>query len=134
MGEEFDRNPFLLFTLRGMTQEELRTRLTGTATSELAAAHTLPAEPLEADTSTFWNGRSLDEAALDAVQPPPVSAPLLRRLGSFPFWRGDVPLLEICKSCLLRRVGGGAEGISRGESFVAKRRLMAAGRFTLGAK
>ena len=93
LGEEFDRDPFLIFTLRGMTNDELRTRLTGAADTQTEVAAVPPPEPLAADPVTFWTGVASESAIGDAVQPPPVSAPLLRRLGAFPFWRGDVPLL-----------------------------------------
>jgi uncharacterized Zn finger protein len=103
LGEEFDRDPFLMFRLRGMTREELLERL-GRATAPAApgraadeqpeeASPAAPPEPLSADPETFWNG-SLKEGWLGAVAIPPVAAALPRRLGGFPFWRGTEPFLK----------------------------------------
>jgi uncharacterized Zn finger protein len=97
LGEEFDRDPFLLFTLRGITREELIEALTGlgaSADSAEAGEAALPPEPLAADPHEFWNGAPLTANPWGEVRRPPVSAALIKRLGSFPFWRGEVPLLE----------------------------------------
>ena len=94
LGEEFDRDPFLIFALRGMAQDELRARLTGaTAGEETAPAAPVP-QSLAADPALYWRGAPGHSEPSDPVRPPPVNAPLLRRLGGFPFWRGDEPLLE----------------------------------------
>ena len=95
LGEEFDRDPFLIFTLRGITREELMTQLTGlgvSADDELQSS--LPAEPLLADPTAFWQGTPLPADPWQEVRRPPVSAALVKRLGHFPFWRGAIPLLE----------------------------------------
>jgi uncharacterized Zn finger protein len=103
LGEEFDRDPFLMFRLRGMTREELLERL-GRATASTSSRRVpddQPAEaslvalpdPLSAEPETFWNG-SLKEGWLGAVAIPPVAAALPKRLGSFPFWRGTEPFLK----------------------------------------
>jgi uncharacterized Zn finger protein len=93
LGEEFDRDPFLLFKLRGMSREELVEKL-GAATP---AAQTeaveevipaLPPEPLTADVAAFWQGGALPDELFGEVRQPPASAALLKRLGNFPFWRG----------------------------------------------
>jgi uncharacterized Zn finger protein len=101
LGEEFDRDPFLIFKLRGMPREELipmlgsREKEPGRRKGKRQAPpaqdeeKTIPAsEPLSADPSLFWNGGSLPEDFFGEVQIPPVSAALLKRLGNFPFWRG----------------------------------------------
>ena len=94
LGDEFDRDPFLIFTLRGLNQEQIRTRLTGSASTTTDATAPPPPEPLSTDPILFWGGAPAPDTQPEAVHRPPVSAPLLRRLGSFPFWRADVPLLE----------------------------------------
>lgn len=88
LGEEFDQDPFLLFRLRGMSRDELVKRLTGSVPDE--AGETAP-QPL--DPATFWTG-AWESPALRNVRTPPVSVPLLRRIGGFPFWRDSVPLRE----------------------------------------
>ena len=95
LGEEFDRDPFLIFTLRGITREELLTQLTGRGIAALEEEETpLPPEPLSADLAAFWQGALLPEDLWGEVRRPPVAAALVKRLGKFPFWRGATPLLE----------------------------------------
>ncbi|HZW34668.1 MAG TPA: SWIM zinc finger family protein [Isosphaeraceae bacterium] len=104
LGEEFDRDPFLIFTLRGLTREELFERLeqadgkARAADSQPAAepagvAEPVASEPLPSDPSLFWNGQPLGEDPFGEVAAPPVAAALPRRLGGFPFWRGVQPFL-----------------------------------------
>jgi uncharacterized Zn finger protein len=101
LGEEFDRDPFLLFKLRGLTREELFEML-GYGP---AAAAVLPASnrdglagpaPVEASpaASSFWGGEESLDDLLGEVRVPEVTAILPKRLGSFPFWRGKAPFLE----------------------------------------
>ncbi len=100
LGEEFDRDPFLIFKLRGLSGEEL-IRMLGSREKERGGkkgkGKTPPreegkrppaSEPIPADVSLFWNGGNLPEDFFGEVQIPPVSAALLKRLGNFPFWRG----------------------------------------------
>jgi uncharacterized Zn finger protein len=101
LGEEFDRDPFLIFKLRGLSREELIPMLgsgkketpkgkgKGKTTTAREEEKKPPiSEPLPADVSLFWNGGPLPEDFFGEVQIPPVSAALLKRLGNFPFWRG----------------------------------------------
>ena len=97
LGEEFDRDPFLIFKLRGMSRDELVERLHGSAGNPLDAAPPTP-EPLPADVAEFWIGKPVPEGFLGDVRVPPMPAALLRRLGSFPFWRGEQPLLQAVES------------------------------------
>src|SRR5262249_35473253 len=54
-----------------------------------------PGEPLRAELDSFWNGQGdKDDASLGNVVIPPQAAVLPRRLGAFPFWRGEAPFLE----------------------------------------
>src|SRR5579871_695709 len=95
LGEEFDRDPFLLFTLRGITRAELLAGLTDAEEeSETVEAAPLPPEPLPADAETFWQGALLPDDLFGDVRQPPVCAALVKRLGVFPFWRAETPLLE----------------------------------------
>jgi uncharacterized Zn finger protein len=103
LGEEFDRDPFLIFKLRGLPREELIKMLGGgekkpdkrkgkrkpPPAQEEKKKTLLPRpEPLPVDGPLFWNGGVLPEDFFGEVQIPPVSAALLKRLGNFPFWRG----------------------------------------------
>jgi len=107
LGEEFDRDPFLLFTLRGMRREEFvgllggasrataRKKTSSRARSPEAAADTsLPPEPLTTEVVGFWHGGDLADELFGEVRLPPVPAALPKRLGNFPFWRGAERFLE----------------------------------------
>jgi uncharacterized Zn finger protein len=98
LGEEFDRDPFLIFRLRGLERDELvrlldRAAVTAAAPAERARPRRAP-DPLPNDATAFWRGGELPEDLLGEVDAPPVDAALLGRLGSFPFWRGRRPLGE----------------------------------------
>ena len=97
LGEEFDRDPFLLFRLRGLGREELLRRLSATEPAEGSAdaaptAAAEPAAPLPAEPSAFWPGGGVPDDLFGEVETPPASAAWLRRLGNFPFWRGEALL------------------------------------------
>ncbi len=110
LAEEFDRDPFMLFNLRGRTQEEI--------TEALRKSRTVMAEsPPEPDLSDvavdtkgmeelkeaegkyggdgsnvaersigdFWSGTELESFSVD-ISPPDVSAAIIKRLGTPEFW------------------------------------------------
>jgi uncharacterized Zn finger protein len=98
LGEEFDRDPFLLFRLRGLSREDLVGRLGEAARAGEAAAEppaaAAPAEALPAEPGAFWSAGGLPDDLFGDVQAPPVSAAWPKRLGNFPFWRGGERFLE----------------------------------------
>jgi uncharacterized Zn finger protein len=106
LAEEFDRDPFLLFRLRGMERETFVAAL-GLGAGEGAAeneeetgAKAEPHEPLSADPETFWSGSGKAEDALSGVTIPPRSTPLVAGLGGFPFWRGEADFQTVVsKQC-----------------------------------
>jgi len=96
LGEEFDRDPFLIFKLRGMSQEEL-VGLLGSSKStitETGAEVSVPPEPLTVEVLSFWGASNLPDDLFGDVRVPAVAAALPKRLGSFPFWRGEEHFLE----------------------------------------
>jgi uncharacterized Zn finger protein len=109
LGEEFDRDPFLIFKLRGMSREEFLKQLGGSRSEDppqVLKAKTrgrpqkapvtpkeIPGEPLPPDPKRFWEGNSLSDLLFGEVKVPPVHAALPKRLGSFPFWRSRDPFL-----------------------------------------
>lgn len=141
LGEEFDRDPFLIFKLRGLPREQLFARLgkaqpaapeaapetaaepaakgrkkgarkTGktaaqTASteapaeaapvletgSEAPAVETKP-EPLPAEPQAFWAQGELPADLFGDVSRPSVAAGWPKRLGNFPFWRGQERFLD----------------------------------------
>lgn len=89
LGEQFDEDPFLLFRLRGRSQEQimeaLRARRAADAPmlAEEREAYIVdePAKPLEESLDTFWNaGQALTGFPLN-IQPPATPLPVLKRLG-----------------------------------------------------
>lgn len=139
LGEEFDRDPFLLFRIRGMDRGELIEALARTPAARaaivappkpppapaLADAEEDPdddglengelpdsgidddalteklekhevrrprrptEEPLPLDPHAFWAGEEGVQGELAPVRVPATAAALARRLGGFPFWRGE---------------------------------------------
>jgi uncharacterized Zn finger protein len=92
LGEEFDRDPFLIFTLRGKNRDELLAKL-GEAAEAIPDEAVMTPEPLSCEPGAFWGFQAPDDP-FGAVEPPRVPAVLPRRLGAFPFWRGDSPYLD----------------------------------------
>lgn len=97
LGEEFDRDPFLIFKLRGMSREALIDLLGAQEEGQRRVGRNRQphgreapaAQPLSAEPGTFWgHGRDASAMTLD-MQPPAVAAAIVRRLGRFPFWRGE---------------------------------------------
>jgi len=145
LGEEFDRDPFLIFQLRGIERSELLTAIGGAAAAKGvlipppprppapeppppppvqteaeaedaeerddiddeagdAAAEALAArvesapppapaepepEPLPLDAHDFWAGHAETGDPGREVRVPTLPAALPKRLGGFPFWRGE---------------------------------------------
>lgn len=95
LGEEFDRDPFLLLTLRGRTRDQVMValraqRAAGALPAEQVAPEEEPepqVEPLEADLSRFWELRGNLGGFRVSIAPPPVETALLKRLGPPSFSR-----------------------------------------------
>jgi uncharacterized Zn finger protein len=115
LGEEFDRDPFLIFRMRGMSREGFL-GLLGTGKNALAAIPTLAPEPLPADPAEFWKpaatadivpteSRDITTGATAAVK----EAALPRRLGKFPFWRGRLNFHEFLDGVYARASAHAAE-------------------------
>jgi uncharacterized Zn finger protein len=97
LGEEFDRNPFLIMKLRGMNREDLIKLLGGAKKSQTGlepVEQELPPEPLPVDLTAFWGEEDSSFDITGEVQVPKVAASLPKRLGNFPFWRGKDNFLE----------------------------------------
>ncbi len=88
LAERFDEDPFLLFRLRGKTQEEILASLgTGEGEGEtLAPPEYAPAPPLTDSINTYWQiGPELGSFSV-YIAPPEEPYPLLERLGEPDFW------------------------------------------------
>ncbi len=107
---QLDRDPFLLFELRGLPREDLKTELAKTplgqalSTSAPAEAPPVPSEhyytaptaaPLEVSLKSFWQGEKPLPQTIEAVSPSAVSAILVKKQGDFPaFWHRDNSFVE----------------------------------------
>ena len=110
---ELDRDPFLMFELRGLSKAELQRELEksplGRAlSSELRdreteveksdSYYTRPEEVELADPvdlKAFWHGKKRLPKTIDAIQETTVPAILIRRLGDYPaFWEGDASFIN----------------------------------------
>lgn len=99
LGEEFDRDPFLIFRMRGMTREEFLALLGESGAKQRpAAAETLPPEPLPAAPALFWAAGAIPENLAGDAALAPAGAALPRRLGKFPFWRGSQGFFEFLEA------------------------------------
>ncbi|MGC8723678.1 MAG: SWIM zinc finger family protein [Acidobacteriota bacterium] len=106
MAEEFDRDPFLLLKLRGLTREELPALVGSPAPKAKASTRQRrapapespapePSVPLPSDHGAFWGTQGpAVPLALPVSSAAEVPEALLKRLGGFPFWRGERPLEE----------------------------------------
>lgn len=98
LAEEFDRDPFLLFRLRGITREELLSTMFEAVPHVSGGAaprndDVFTAEPLVAHNS-FWQGSDLPDDFFGSMRVPSKTAALPQRLGPFPFWRGQRLFVE----------------------------------------
>ncbi len=93
VGDELDRDPFLLFRLRGLAPKDLPRILSAEEPSH-GALESSPADPLPSAPDRFWSAAPLARDPLPPPTPPAQPAPLLRHLGNPPFWRGRLDLAE----------------------------------------
>jgi uncharacterized Zn finger protein len=98
IGEQFDADPFLIFTLRGRSRDQIiealrKRRAAATrASADSAGVELPPVEPepgLADQLDTFWQTGDLSSLTFH-VAPPEIEAALLRRLGAAPAGTQDV--------------------------------------------
>src|SRR4030066_257835 len=59
-------------------------------------------EGLTSDIPKFWNGEPISDDIFGEVRIPSIPAALPKRLGSFPFWRGEEKFLDAMESIYAR--------------------------------
>lgn len=121
LGEEFDRDPFLIFLMRGLSKEKLIDLITKTSESEPVTGNVVetkpgsvskkpsakrdprPApstntsspvaeKPIPLPLEDFWKVQSCSHL-VGSVSAPAVNASLPKRLGNFSFWRSNYPFV-----------------------------------------
>jgi uncharacterized Zn finger protein len=95
LGEEFDRDPFLIFRLRGIEREAFLALLGERAPAVSAGPPEEEALPVSAH--SFWSGGVVPDVLIGETGPP-AGAALPRRAGKFPFWRGRQNFLDTMES------------------------------------
>lgn len=98
LGEQFDEDPFLLFRLRGRTQEQviagLRARRAGQeAVDDAGETADEPPPPLPESPAEFWGAAQPGPFIKTAITPPALEWPILKRLGQPAFLHDDVMAL-----------------------------------------
>jgi uncharacterized Zn finger protein len=99
LGERFDEDPFMIFRLRGRTQEQileaLRQRRSGQFDLDEEAFEEEPelVIPLTETLDHFWDLTESLEGISVTIKPPAIAMPLLKRLGEANFVR-SAPLQE----------------------------------------
>ncbi len=117
LAEEFDRDPFMLFQLRGRTKDEItvslrKKRTAGTQSPTLPEVSPTATPTCEAkeqkeallSIDDFWSGKEIESFSVN-ISPPDVSAAIIKRLGTPLFWNS--------KEDFSKKMGGYYEKISR---------------------
>lgn len=113
VAQAMQREPFIVFTMRGLPAEELverlRQRRATTAAHGQTAARggavvaiegvTGPGKPLEDCGENFWDAGAGLEQLETPLREPEVRHALLRRLGPTPFKEGKFPLVGLLATC-----------------------------------
>lgn len=108
LGEEFDRDPFLIFKLRGMDRDELLGIMDVSSVpddialdecltesgQEQEAGALFPPEPLPCDPELFWRHVKSSDSDATEVSIPTSPGAQVKKLGGFPLWRGQENFLE----------------------------------------
>jgi len=124
LGEEFDRDPFLIFRLRGMSKEKLldlvsreiagaeaKTPTEDTSTKKRSAkkanrakrdadeldqdlSMTSAKSPLPVEYNDFWSVHLPHGDVVGSSRIPSINASLPKRLGNLPFWRVSESLVD----------------------------------------
>lgn len=95
LGEQFDEDPFLLFRLRGRTQEQILAALRSRrvdieATDDFEEEVEAVSTPLAESTASFWEmGQPLTHFKT-TIKPPVTELPVLKRLGQPNFLSDDL--------------------------------------------
>ncbi len=76
----------------------------------------MPPEPLTPDPTAFWAGGEPPDDLFGEVTVPAAPAALVKRLGSFPFWRGEEKFIEAMESIYAAASPGGMD------AFLGERR------------
>lgn len=91
--EAFDHDPLLLLRLRGIDRDDLLSQPARRRREHRAPPPPPAARPLQPD--GFWGAPPPPLTDLGPAPATSVTAPLARRLGPLPFWRGEERFLDV---------------------------------------
>ncbi len=94
IGEEIDRDPFLLFRLRGMPRDALMTLLAQSEATVEDVDLAVGPEALPTGPEAFWRGMAAGPVAPPDATPGGIGLALMRRMGNVPFWRAARGMAE----------------------------------------
>jgi len=122
LAEEFDRDPFLIFRLRGMEREDFLSLLGAEKSIGKRRVRAKPEqkqgqkdEPIAVDPETFWGKDKTAKEDTPRARTPELTATLPRRLGPVSFWRGNEPFLKAMEE-IYRRASSRGMDVYLGES------------------
>jgi len=119
LGERFDEDPFLMFLLRGRSQDEivaaLRARRAGPEVEAPPEVETVS----EPDLATFWNAPPQTEEVALHFALPESDALAVKRLGPPPFVRGHQAPFTAVMERLYQQIGEYALLLALGDSDLA---------------
>jgi uncharacterized Zn finger protein len=115
MGEEFDRDPFLIFRMRGMNRDEFMALLGESGAVRLPVEAPLPPEPLPTAPAAFYAAGPLPEDGEGTAAVAVSGAAVARRLGKFPFWRASTDLMEFLDAAYAAAAVAAAEALEGGD-------------------
>lgn len=108
LGEQFDEDPFLIFTLRGRDKDQVMAALRARRVTDRDAVKGSPAEaagtktrareatvPLEECLEHFWEMSEAPSEWRASLAAPQVDAALVKRLGMPGFWRGKPDFMTL---------------------------------------
>lgn len=93
LGEQFDEDPFMLFRLRGRTQEQIMDALSARRAEEAGPEEAAEAEsviPLEEQLDHFWEMQQPLATFKTHIKAPVTDTPILKRLGQPTFLNVDL--------------------------------------------
>ncbi|MFP5501852.1 MAG: SWIM zinc finger family protein, partial [Candidatus Sericytochromatia bacterium] len=120
MAEAFDKDPFLIFHLRGRSRDALLAMLRAQRAAE-AQAMPIAVETMDAgslEPLRFWQAGEELEAVSIQIHQPQIPGGNARRLGRPPFWRSPAdPITRLAE--VYETIGKRARDVAMGEPLVA---------------
>ena len=107
LGETVGQDPLLLLEMRGLTQEDIF-GASGGESADTALPPPPPEIPARCDPASFWGGGKAEDFDYGpAPEKGSGEAPLARRLGGLPFWRGEERFIDTLAQCGARSAEAG---------------------------